>query len=87
MYISKTVARKFRNPRTDRIIELLSAFNVTWSDQIKTLPLAQKQSLDSIIDNKNSVAHGARCNLTLLQLQDYYVQSRIVIEKIDNILL
>ena len=46
-----------------------------------------RDALDSIVNNKNDLAHGSQINLTLREVIDYYNLSRPIIEKIDDIVL
>jgi hypothetical protein len=43
-------------------------------------------ALDSIVTNKNGIAHGQSVTLTLSDIKQYYADSRLFIEKIDFLL-
>lgn len=88
-YIKNSLNSYFRNSNTDKIIELFSKFNnQTWSNAIKALPEKNKSALNSIVTNKNSLAHGqSSLNLTISDVETYYKDSKVVIEKIDDLLL
>lgn len=86
-YIKHTLKKGFRNPSTGNILNLLSRFNNSWKEKIKSLPQQNKEALDNIVTNKNSLAHGISVILTLSDVLQYYQDSRIVIEAIDDIVL
>lgn len=77
----------FRNPNFEKLIELLGRFDGVWADTLKrTIPPVQSDALDSIIDNKNLLAHKGITNLDLARVIDFYGRSRPIIEQIDEIL-
>ena len=87
-FIQTTIQNTFRNPDIKKIQELLGKFdNPSWKEQIKLLPQDIKDSLNAICTNKNALAHGTPVIITLTDVLDYYNKSRMVIEKIDDMLL
>lgn len=86
-YVSHNLERHFQNPKIQRIKALLSEFNTNWEKTIKVLSSQAKLALDSIVENKNNLAHGLSSNITLSEIIRYYNDSKIVIETIDNIVL
>ena len=86
-YIEKTVGQGFRNPNIENIRNLLKKINSRWSKIIGGLPILNKSALNSIVSNKNLLAHGQSTNLTLREVLQYYSNSRLIIEKIDEIVL
>lgn len=86
-FIVNNVKRYFQNPRIKTIINLLNQFNLRWGQRVDTLPYESKFALDSIITNKNHLAHMGACSITLREIITYYKDSRIVVETIDNVVL
>ena len=53
----KSVEKGFRNPNIDNVCKLLSLFDDSWPKIIKALPPENKEALNSIVSNKNLLAH------------------------------
>jgi len=77
----------FRNPDTENTIRLLGKFDVSWSSAIKQESKEIKDALDSIVSNKNALAHGSISTITLDEVKIFYEKSRKLIEKIDEVVL
>lgn len=86
-YVESSVGRFFRNPCIENIKELLKKFDVAWVRAVDQQPQSAKDALDSVVDNKNALAHGTACNITLSEALDYLKKSRTVIEAIDDAVL
>ena len=88
-FVEKSLEKLFKNPNMDKIIELFSMFNnQKWMTELKNLPQSSKTALNSIVENKNSLAHGqSLLTMTISDIENYYKQSKIIIEKIDDLLL
>jgi len=77
----------FRNPCIKNISKLLKNFNKDWSCTLNGLPQVNRLALDSIITDKNSLAHGGASTITIGDVKQYYLDSKLVIETIDEMLL
>lgn len=86
-YIKKTVDKSFRNPDIHNIKDLLGRFNDDWKSEVSMLPQEAQTAMDNIIHIKNSLAHGINVSLTLNDAIQYYRESIVVINKIDDMLL
>ncbi|RZN15664.1 MAG: hypothetical protein EF812_01650 [Methanosarcinales archaeon] len=86
-FYSNYLRRYFRNPDFSQICDLLKLFDDKWTVELKKFDLKNKTALKSIITNKNKVAHGEPCNITLKDVIHYYKDSRPIIEKIDELVL
>lgn len=65
----------FQNPGWDKILQLLATFNENWSKEyeLKFGDERYKQSIGSIVGNRNKIAHGEDvANLSYIRLKDYY---------------
>ena len=86
-FVQNVLKRGFNNPNIETIKNFMKSFNDDWEVEIKNLPNDVKSALNSIVNNKNSIAHGISVNISLSDVEDYYDRSKIVIEKIDDMLL
>lgn len=84
-FLQHYLDRMFRNPDIRKITDLLGMFDQSWKQEIRDLPHIAKQAFNNIPVNKNAIAHGTACNITLDEVIKYYTDSRKVIEKIDNV--
>lgn len=55
--------------------------------EIENLPKSAQTAIDNIVNDKNSLAHGNDVSVTLQDMIQYYADSIIVINKIDDMLL
>ena len=86
-FVTKYFEDYFRNPCFDKVIELLGKFDPAWANELSKIQKILKLALDSIVSNKNAIAHGLNSGITLVQVEEYYYNSRKLIEKIDEIVL
>jgi len=61
-------------------------FEKDWKREINKLPYIAKVSFNNILTNKNALAHGTPCSITLDEVIKYYNNSKKVIQKIDEII-
>jgi hypothetical protein len=85
-FVAKSL-KYFRNPNMGNIKELLGKFDILWAQEVDRVSAQAKAAIDSIVINKNSLAHGTPCHVTLIEIIRYYNDSRAVIEKIDDFVL
>lgn len=86
-YVEKCLKYGFRNPHIDNIINLLKKFSRDLISSIRLLPHESRTAINNIVNDKNSLAHGTQITTTLNDVIQYYHDSRIVIETIDNLFL
>lgn len=86
-FVDGTLGYSFRNPRIKNISDLLKRFDDSWAATIRQMPDSSKAALNAIVENKDGLAHGGACNVTLSEVYQYYTDSRLIIEKIDEIVL
>jgi len=84
-YINNTLKKSFRNPDAGNLKSLLKSFSKDWFDKITSLGADKVAALDSVVNNKNLIAHGQNCNITYLELKDYYVKTREILTALDEI--
>ena len=59
-------------------MDLLNRFNSSWGDIIEALPENNKDAINSIVNNKNAIAHGRPCNLTIQDVENFYNDSKLI---------
>ena len=88
-YIANFVSsflKRTPNPSKDYISKLLARFNKEWGVSFRRRTHERiGPSLDSIVNNRNQIAHGKDVDLTLRQLEKYYDDAKEVINIVDNI--
>lgn len=85
-YVKARVDQQFRNPDSSKLMELLNGFDKLWSSRIRGLPQMNRDGLDSIVNNKNLIAHGRPCAITLGDVYKYYNDALVVMIEVDQIL-
>lgn len=86
-FLENSLSHGFRNPDVANICSLLKKFSAKWSEEVKKLPEEYLSALNNIVSHKNSMAHGLASNITLSEVNEYYRDSKKVIEKIDSLVL
>jgi hypothetical protein len=71
------------NPRRDRILDLVGKFNRSWKDNLKVTTKGElSDSLTSIVNNRNLIAHGDDVNVSLKDLKKYFDDAQKVVKLI-----
>ena len=77
--------KRFTNPYMGKIIELAHSFNPQWATNLQIESEGeQKDAIDSIVANRNRIAHGKSVGITYIRIKEYYKSALKVIEFIDN---
>jgi hypothetical protein len=77
--------KKFPNPTWSIIIKLTKEFNIKWADELKRLVEERHRvSLNNIILNRNTLAHGGSSRITIHELYNYYQDVTYLIEKLEE---
>ena len=65
--------RRPMNLNAEQLLRFVSAFNVDWRNQLEDFITGErKEALDSVVANRNNIAHGESVNLTYARIRDYY---------------
>ena len=73
------------NPKIENILQLVGAFNGQWRASIEQqLDEEMKDAINSIVSNRNQIAHGIDVGITFGQILSYYKSSVKVIEIIQK---
>lgn len=84
-YIENNMKNHFRNPSFPNLMKLVGLFGgEKWKNELRESAFGGV-ALDSIVNNKNALAHGQLSTFTLADVKQYYRDSRPVIEKIDSL--
>ena len=76
---------RFRNPKMEYISQLIGAFDQNWEPTFRQLVLgAPADSVDSIVNNRNRIAHGENVGISYVTIKDYFRDALTVIELIDE---
>jgi hypothetical protein len=78
---------RWYSPKFENIISLLDRFNKGWGVELRRVDKKYQDAISSIANNKNNIAHGEDISLTLNDVYNYYSDSKILIHKIDEIIL
>jgi hypothetical protein len=74
----------FQNPSMDRILWLSERFSPEWRAELKTVQDESQAGINSIVSNRNNIAHGEDVALTYGALRKYYEVALAVLEKIEE---
>ena len=76
---------RFQNPNMERILQTLGTFNPAWADEISKLTEGElKDAVDSVIANRNNIAHGGNLSIRYRTIASYYDNAVKVIEIIEE---
>lgn len=65
--------RGFQNPNMQRILDLSGGFNPVWKEKLESATKGEmKLAVDSIVANKNKIAHGESVEITYSRVKSYY---------------
>ncbi len=77
---------EFQNPKMEKILSLTGRFSKDWqADLRKDTDGDIKDAIDSIVANRNAVAHGKPSPLTIARVRDYYIRVIDLVELIEKI--
>ncbi len=68
------VTDRFQNPKAGRLEELLATFDQEWGNDLKTFfgdDPARRDALNSVVANKNKIAHGEDSNVSYVVLRSW----------------
>ncbi len=81
------------NCKTTRILEVLGKFNQKWAEEF-TIKIQErsdktdeiKNSIDSVITNRHTIAHGGNVGITYARIQTYYNNIKKAVEILEDII-
>jgi hypothetical protein len=76
----------FQNPKMGKILDLARAFNPLWADELATATEGElKDAVDSIVANRNQIAHGRDVGITYIRMKNYYERAIKVVDLVEKI--
>ena len=83
-YVNRRLER-FQNPKMETVIQLVGAFSQDWANNLKAETKDQlKDHIDSLVANRNLIAHGKDVGLSHVRLNEYYQSALRVIEVVEE---
>lgn len=83
-YVSRDLG-DFRNPNTQKILDLTTKFSPEWRKELELfLTDEMKDSLNSIVNIKNALAHGRTTSISYINLKKYWDNVLRVLDFIDD---
>ncbi len=78
--------RRFTNANTQRLQNLLGSFDLDWRQTLESFLVDElKDAVNSIVDLRNTIAHGGSVGLTYRRVSDYYVRVQRVVDRIADL--
>jgi hypothetical protein len=79
----------FQNPKMEKIKTLMLSFNPEWQKSIESHPQFSEMAaaVNSVVAQRNQIAHGESSSLTIHAMKDYYVIVRKFIEHLEQVIL
>lgn len=76
---------QFQNPNMEKILILIGAFSENWRNQLENFVEGErKDAVDSIVNNRHSIAHGKSIGLTIIQMKFFFHRASEVIDFIKK---
>lgn len=76
------------NPNAQRFMEVAGQFSPDWRTKLKAYlyedDASRKETLDSLMKNRNRIAHGADVGVTVARVRDYLARCVEVLEFIED---
>jgi hypothetical protein len=85
-YVDKQLS-SFQNPNMEKILKITRSFNPDWAKEIEIELINNseiKDSIDSIVDVRNKIAHGENVGITYARIKRYYEVALKLVEFLEN---
>ena len=77
--------RRLGTLNTEQLLQFVGAFDPDWHNKLKQFVIGErKDALDSVIANRNNIAHGESVGLTYMRIRDYYKRICEVVDFVDE---
>lgn len=76
---------KLQNPKAEKIMELVGSFRQEWKMELEIFLTneGRKDAIDSIMNNRNQIAHGKDVGVTVVRVSNYLEKVVAVLEFIE----
>lgn len=85
-YVEKQLSG-FQNPKMEKILNITKSFNPKWAEELE-LELRNnseiKDSIDSIVDVRNKIAHGENVGITYSKMESYYKNALKLVKLLEE---
>lgn len=86
-YVAKRLDQ-FRNPRADKILELIGSFDADVARQLGDFAEGRiRSSINSIVSHRHRIAHGRSSEISILDVERYFGDARMFVRKMETLLL
>jgi hypothetical protein len=87
-FVFKQIKKSFQNPSYENLKSFIEKFNDTWGKELRShIEDKNIDALNSIVNNKNLIAHGNSSDITFSIIKQHYEDSKIIIKQLDSIIL
>lgn len=77
--------KDLQNPKMEKILQLTGSFSREWQSNLEKATEGElKDAINSIVANRNNIAHGEDSRITYARIKDYYEKAIKVINMIEN---
>ena len=84
-YVSKQVG-SLQNVKAGKIYDLVGSFSADWEHRLRTqTDGAVRDAIDSVVANRNQIAHGRDANISFTVVKGYYERCKEFIEIMESI--
>ena len=85
-FVEQQTKTTFANPKVSRVQDLLGSFDQDWQQDLKdSLDDEQRDAVNSIVAQRNTIAHGGSVGLTYNRISKYYQQAQHVIDRVAEL--
>lgn len=85
-YVSSQLAR-LQNAKFEDILVVLARFDPQWREYFEvSTPPDVKDAIDSIVNNRNQIAHGGQAGISLGTFSGYYSRVKTFVASVDSFL-
>lgn len=76
---------KLQNPKAEKVMELVGSLRQEWRAELETFLAddGRKDAIDSIMNNRNQIAHGKDVGITIIRVCSYLEKVVAVLEFIE----
>ena len=87
-YFTKHITDASFNPSPSKIEKILESFNTSWASSFKlsTKGKQQKSDLKSLVELRNSFAHGSSITASIEDVLRYYIAGIWILNQLSNII-
>ena len=77
---------KVRNPKAEKFLEIARSFNPTWAEDLGRFMSEdnRKDALDSIMNNRNLIAHGRSTSISIGRVNEYFLKCIELVDFIET---